>query len=347
MNLTSLPLAGASSQLSQLYRVDFTTGALETIDISPLLSTPLFDAPVYYVELLDDKVMIAGSLGVTFWTPRDGLIASFPPSATPGLRLRSGHHYRDISTRPRFSAVHHDSRGAHLVATTFGPAGEHARGKIVWTCHLPTLFGGSSEAVSQRTVVLKTVRGGELRSCRPNAHRPTSQSSAIIQLAVENGRVAFVTQDHLHLCGLWLLNLRNFDDLEDFTRNPPKPICLAYPLPSTALPARVEMTSVEVILPASSHFASASPTGGHVEGRLRARLLRIQDLASSVGVVGPCDFAWESLEGEALSDVWGVPASQRSIMLEVEAAWSQLMHEEDVMIDGCDAFVAYQFGLPL
>ncbi|GAA5904656.1 hypothetical protein JCM8208_004842 [Rhodotorula glutinis] len=81
-----------------------------------------------------------------------------------------------------------------------------------------------------------------------------------VQLAVENDRCVFVTHDDELGSALWLINLRTFRDWEDFAREPPEPICLAYPLPTLGPPSRVEMTSSEVFVPALSALLPPSPS---------------------------------------------------------------------------------------
>lgn len=156
---------GASAGDHRLYRYDLSAARMDAIDISPLW-TPgdHYDPIIRYVEVLGEFCLVAGLESITFWHPERGLVGSFPPP-TPSSLPRQWGHFRYAQLRPRWSAVHHDSKGhegtSNLVATSDGDL-EHG-GKLMWTSRVgDVLAGASAEEIAESTVVLQTVRAVQL-----------------------------------------------------------------------------------------------------------------------------------------------------------------------------------------
>lgn len=174
---------GASSDDRKLYRFDLLAisslspdTALTTIDISSLWSRDaLADPAIYYVEILQQYCLVAGSRSITFWHPDRGCVGTFPPAFSPSFALEDEfvpveHHYRD-ERRLRWSAVHHDARGGNrrgegdvgeirgnLVAVSYGERGEEGSGKLMWTPKVGKLLeGASAQEIARMTVVLQAV----------------------------------------------------------------------------------------------------------------------------------------------------------------------------------------------
>jgi hypothetical protein len=211
---------GASSDDRKLYRFDLLASyshspntALTTIDISSLWSRDaLADPAIYYVEILQQYCLVAGSRSITFWHPDRGCVSTFPPEFPPSFAREDEfvpieHHYRD-ERRLRWSAVHHDVRGGgdgsgeggegevrgNLVAVTYGERGEEGSGKLMWTPRVgKVLEGASAQEVARMTVVLQAVSRGRLsfESLRPELtatpfpvlpHRPACRRERSLRL---------------------------------------------------------------------------------------------------------------------------------------------------------------------
>lgn len=57
----------------------------------------------------------------------------------------------------------------------------------------------------------------------------TLQFAPVIQLSVENGRCAFVLQEG-SMSSLWLVNLKPFNSIEEFEKDPPEVVSLSTAL---------------------------------------------------------------------------------------------------------------------
>ncbi|KAL8287629.1 hypothetical protein RQP46_003487 [Phenoliferia psychrophenolica] len=158
----------------------------------------------------------------------------------------------------------------------------------------------------------------------------------IKQLSVENGRAVFVTKTDYNQFGLWLLNLREFDDLEDFKGNPPTPICLVFPLPTYAAPSRVEMTSdcifIGAHLPFSPHGALAAPF----------------EALDETGTLALDEHKWCKLDGTVLAEVKVMEESERlKVELMREMPWERLVRKAEAGEGGAlpvDSFLVFDFG---
>ncbi|GAA5875015.1 hypothetical protein JCM3774_000473 [Rhodotorula dairenensis] len=252
-------------------------------------------------------------------------IAFMPaPTATGVDQVPRKTHYRG-SHLDGFAAVHHDGCGRHLV----GVAGEvGAQMRLYWTTdYLTTIWCGDRALLERKTVVLTT---------------PDLPCAITIdQLAVENGRAVFIVHDEELGNSLWLINLRDFADLDDFVAAPPRPICLAWPLPCGTSISRVEMTSDEIYVPAVSEMLAAEIQTrlGEVSATLAGRLMY--------------DWQWHALDGTVLVDYVargdtvdlaserGANARELAVRLytrllehELEGAWQH---------SGTDAFAVFSF----
>ncbi|SCV69503.1 BQ2448_2523 [Microbotryum intermedium] len=358
---------GSCNQRRALYRFNYHLGTMTTFDISRLWQTTgedaLSDSSITYVEILDrDHVVVAGRKSITLWHPERGCVALFPPvapernliSATDSEQVPSIHpraHYRSNDKQPTWSAVHHDLRHGHLIATSMGQRGVTRSGKLIWIPKWKTLIEGTVEEVEDTTVVLAMVSdvtpswssvGGTDRK-----HENPTQNASIIQLSVENERAAFVTKDlATNTCALWLLNLRPFTSLEDFKNDPPIPICLLFPLPCPQPPARLEMTIDEIALPCCSEFwpiMESLVPGLFDESSQEGLWTRFQQIVDLAKETRPVDMRWETLNAEML---WKQPsrpdpASDRNVLREVEKQWASLLAVADGTMD---SMLSVSFG---
>ena len=210
--------AGETAQA--LVRVNLVTGeqvVVSTADLHGSLADPFVD----YVDLLYDWALVAGLRGITMW--RVGSSAApvlFPPenpSPLPAGGDALAGHYRSTA-QPVFNAVHHDT-SRHLVAISHGVMGIDDGGKLLWTPDWRRYVAATDVERGEITVVLQM------------------SDVDIIQLSVENARAAFVTRDRWGCYGLWLVCLRDFKDLDDFRRAPPRPVSLVLTLPPICLNA--------------------------------------------------------------------------------------------------------------
>ncbi|GAA5916162.1 hypothetical protein JCM6882_005403 [Rhodosporidiobolus microsporus] len=230
--------------------------------------------------------------------------ANFPPRAPASFNLISPllaeeAHYTDPARQVLWTAAHHDGRDKHLVAISERGYKEE-RGKMVWAVdYQRTVFGAEGESEDQKaeralqkTVVLST----------PYAD--------LAQLAVENGRAIFVASTTNVGHSLWLVNLREFEDLADFAADPPKPICLCPLLPTISSPSRLEATSTEIFLPAlSALLPGASYPPSESSEDLEWWFARAEAAVPSAGSgkkgekkKWPFPFKWQTLDGQTLVD---------------------------------------------
>lgn len=169
----------ASPRPALLHLHDLRDGSVVSVDIQALFHIPhiAYDPCVHYIELIQDRLLIAGKVSVTSWHLEHACVATWPPRAPastsdsleespspPESIQHQPDHYRDWNPGDddAFTAVHHDCRpgsSAHgnLVATFSN--GRGCGGKIYWSpnAQLVTTYGASVEAVTQQTVVLVTV----------------------------------------------------------------------------------------------------------------------------------------------------------------------------------------------
>ncbi|SGZ15457.1 BQ5605_C029g10673 [Microbotryum silenes-dioicae] len=314
---------GSSNQRRALYRFDYHRGTMSTLDLSRLWQTTgenaLADSTITYVEILDrDHVVVAGRKSISIWHPDRGCVALFPPAAPASRVTIPRAHYRSNAKAPTWTAVHHDLRHGHLIATSMGERGVTGSGKLIWIPNWKMLINGSPSEVEDATVVLTT-------------------NAAIIQLSVENERALFVTQDFsTNICALWLLHLRPFTSIEDFKENPPVLMCLLFPLPCTQPPARIEMTIDEIMFPCCSEFMP--PPGREArEDDLSSWYQRVLNLARGLK---PVDMRWETLSAETLwkdpgkpNPASGSPSNDRDALREVEKQWASVLSEADGTMD--------------
>ncbi|BGP22664.1 proteophosphoglycan ppg4 [Rhodotorula toruloides] len=289
---------------------------------------------VRYVEIDDGLIFIAGLHSITIWRlpevvppkevvtlPRSARIVWPPNPPQDQLALASvlpESHYR--GEQINWSAVHHDGCGRHLVATS-EDSGASGLGRVLWTTdYRHVLFSGDEDLVEQKTAVLVT------------------DDASVIQLAVENDRAVFLTAVHGMGTALWLLNLRDFDDLADFSRDPPRPICLAWPLPTTFEPSRVEMTSNEIYVPVLAHFLT--PDGSAHHRQIYDAYERCRN-ALPPGKM-PIAWRWQKLDGQTLVDYEADVADQS----ELQEAWDKVQRpvmEPGDQPGGADAFLVFSF----
>ena len=117
-----------------------------------------------------------------------------------------------------FVAIHHDCRG--LVGSV------NAHGRIDFSS---PLFG-------QHHIVIPGLR--------------------ICELAVENGRIAFLALKRwTQTLSLWLIDLTRYRSPEDIIRNPPVPVRLVAFVPSLHPSRRLEMTGDQIFLLADADFS--------------------------------------------------------------------------------------------
>jgi hypothetical protein len=161
-------------------------------------------------ELLDDVALVAGAFSITAWNFKSGLVSQWPP-ITPEESAVQGHcRPRDLLEydAPIWSAVHHDCKGhsetGKLVATSRSASG--SSGALMYTPNSKLISKGATyDELLQQTVVLQT-------------------DAMISQLAVENGRACFIVETAEELTSLWMINLVDFDTLDDFRTKAPKPV---------------------------------------------------------------------------------------------------------------------------
>ncbi|KAM0792296.1 hypothetical protein ACM66B_004985 [Microbotryomycetes sp. NB124-2] len=311
----------ASVASRKLFRYTLTSEQEpQQLDISRLWTDEsMQDSSIRYVEILDDFALVAGSKAISIWdfgaeAGTDEFVAMFPPIPPTNLQ-NLWHHYRVSDSQPMFSAVHHDrvgNVGGNLVAATsrshVSSSIDHGinGGSLLWAPRFDELLsflraGGTD--IDNLCVVLRT-------------------DVLIAQLAVENGRCAFIGQVTGRTYGLWAFNLKPWTTLEDFKRDPPRPTCLSYPLPFLGDPARLEMTSDEIYVQASNVDF---------------------DLVTSQAESYQGDFTWESMSGESLSAVWKTCDS--SLLHDVDEDWQSIrMRVRDTLpIEGNDAFLVFSF----
>ncbi|BGO89439.1 hypothetical protein NBRC10512_006357 [Rhodotorula toruloides] len=295
----------------------------------------LDEEAVRYVELDDGLLFVAGVCSITIWRlpevvppkevitlPRSACIVWPPEPPQDQAALASlfpQWHYR--GGRVDWTAVHHDGRSRHLVATS-DDSGYSALGRVLWTTdYRRVLFSGDEDLVEQKTVVL------------------VADETPVIQLAVENDRAVFITSHHSLGTALWLLNLRDFDDLADFSRNPPKPICLAWPLPTISEPSRVEMTSNEIYVPILARFLS--PDASAQYRQIYDAYQRCRDTLSPGKM--PIAWRWQKLDGQTLVDYSADVADESAL----QEAWDEVIKlamEPGDQAGGADAFLVFSFS---
>lgn len=369
-------LAAVGHGTHEVYLFNLAEGRLQsTIDISALFDNDAFRDPfATYVELDEQHVYVSGRLSTSIWTHQGQSVGTLPPS--PPLALARGpvgtrgRFYRDPSTNRfvQWSAAHHGTGGKDFVAVTLS-------GALLWTPkQREVLRDGSRDAIQAGSVVLQMVR---LSRCFFVGRLPTNfhrrlllKPRPIVQLSVENGRAVFITQvrrsevlerqreesdpnlqSPSNRCGLWLINLRPFDSLDDFRRDPPQPvrsvsalppffllltlplqICLCYPLPALFTPSRVEATSTCIFVGGQSCFG---PDG--LLDRTFAELPKREEGGL------PSSYSWYTLDGEVLAKGGrGREASRELVRWErlVRLAEAALSPEERWV----DAFVMFRFG---
>ncbi|BGP29909.1 hypothetical protein JCM10296v2_001661 [Rhodotorula toruloides] len=306
--------------------------------VPSILNMPSFvwdEHVVRYVEIDDGLVFIAGLRAITIWrlpevVPPNEVI-TLPPSARivwPPDPPQDQLDLASLSPEPHYrggevdwSAVHHDGCGRHLVATS-EDSGASGLGRLMWTTdYRRVLFAGDEDLLEQKTVVLVT------------------DDASVIQLAVENDRAVFITAIHGMGAAVWLLNLRDFDDLADFSRKPPKPICLAWPLPTISEPSRVEMTSNEIYVPVlAGRFLSPEASAPH--RRICDAYQRCRDTLPPGKM--PIAWRWQRLDGQTLVDYSAEVADESDL----QEAWDKV---ERLAMDpadeagGADAFLVFSF----
>ncbi|GAA5837521.1 hypothetical protein JCM9279_006779 [Rhodotorula babjevae] len=290
-------LVASSADGQQLHLWDLVARTVRTLAV-PDFADVSHDGRVYYVELDDECAYVAGQHAVLVVRTGDGGEGDeergelesrmWPPRAPPALsaHVGPGAWYAFACDGVGWEAVHH--AGEHLVAIG-RRSGDEGEAKLVWTCDKRAVWSeDGDDEVERKTVVL------------------VIENADPVQLAVENDRAVFVTYDDELGAALWLLNLRPFADWEDFASDPPRPICLAYPLPTLGPPSRVEMTSSEIFVPALAAFfppspapsPSASSDGPAAEEEPPSRLARaFADMQRAVPPGrSPLSFHWETLD---------------------------------------------------
>jgi hypothetical protein len=204
----------ASEARFQLLRVHLETGVSENCDIRILrhanVLSPTFDPRINYIELLDDVALVAGAFSITAWNFKSGLVSQWPPIAPEESAVQGHCRPRDLLEydAPIWSAVHHDCKGhsetGKLVATSRSASG--SSGALMYTPNSKLISKGATyDELLQQTVVLQT-------------------DAMISQLAVENGRACFIVETAEELTSLWMINLVDFDTLDDFRTKAPKPV---------------------------------------------------------------------------------------------------------------------------
>ncbi|KAK4058849.1 hypothetical protein OIO90_000295 [Microbotryomycetes sp. JL221] len=185
------------------------------------------------------------------------------------------------------------------------------------------------------------------RSCQTLRLWPVNDLN-IVELSVENGRCAFLASpcgvEGRATFGLWAFNLRPWTSIEGFKIDPPRPTCLAYPLPLFGDPARLEMTGDEIYVQANQDFAP--PDGSDIDdGVLRSILWK--DKVSSLQSTYSGNFCWESMSGEQLSEVW--ETRDDVALKELNNKWSEMIRTvaseaRGRGIEGNDAFLVFSFA---
>lgn len=119
----------------------------------------------------------------------------------------------------------------------------------------------------------------------------------ISQLSVENDRAVFTVKFDLGHA-LFVVPLRPFNSLAEFVSNPPKPICLSYPLPCLSSPSRIESTSTEIFVPILVGLANSSTP----LDLAHERFIKIKSQWAELGLNSPFPMKWQTLDGQTLVD---------------------------------------------
>ncbi|GAA5894561.1 hypothetical protein JCM5296_005131 [Sporobolomyces johnsonii] len=333
-------LLATSTDASIAYHWNITDSSLHMLDTSEF-TRKFGEDHVSYVELDGVNTFIAGHHSITIWknhehAPHARRVTTWPPAPPPNYRLLEPlfpePHYRDMGKNPRWSAVHHDGRGRHLVAIS-QRSWKDEIARLMWTVDYDsTIWSEDREEVEQKTLVLVT------------------EDADLVQLAVENDRAVFVA-DHPQLGNsLWLLNLRTHNGLSDFVRDPPRPICLAYPLPSLLPPSRVEMTSTEIFVPAWSRlYPPALPDPSDPTYRLAAAFRACvvpgaQTTVSDPPSVAPVRFKWQTLDGQTLKnyeDESIKPDTEEFRQMAIN--WRRVCRQVEFPSEGSDSLLSLSF----
>ncbi|GAA5925779.1 hypothetical protein JCM1841_006314 [Sporobolomyces salmonicolor] len=334
-------LLATSDDASTAYHWNITDSSLHTLDTSRF-TQELHEDRASYVELDGVNTFIAGHRSITVWKNQEhasdaGRVTTWPPAPPPDYRLLQPltpePHYRDRRDQ-QWSAVHHDGRGRHLVAIS-ERGREDGIARLMWTVDYDsTIWSEDREEIEQKTLVLVT------------------NDADLVQLAVENDRAVFVAAHRKVGNSLWLLNLRTHKGLSDFARDPPRPICLAYPLPTVMPPSRVEMTSTEIFVPSSSRLyppsvPDRSDPAYPLAAAFRACLVPggAQTTVSDPPSVAPLSFKWQTLDGQTLKNYEDESIKQDSDELrQMERNWRRVCRlEGDLPNGGSDSLLSLSF----
>ncbi|GAA5885850.1 hypothetical protein JCM5296_000164 [Sporobolomyces johnsonii] len=335
-------LLATSSDASIAYHWNITDSSLRTLDTSRFIEE-LGEDRVSYIELDGSNAFIAGRRSITIWktcehAPDVGRVTTWPPAPPPDYRLLQPlvpkPHYRHRYKAQEWSAVHHDGRGRHLVAIS-DRGTEDGVARLMWTVDYDsTIWSEDREEVEQKTLMLVT------------------EDADIVQLSVENDRAVFVVSQTQVGYSLWLVNLRAHKGLSDFMRDPPRPICIAYPLPTVIRPSRIEMTSTEILVPSSSRLyppslPDPSDPGYRLAAAFRACLVPgAQATVSDPPSVAPLCFKWQTLDGQTLKNYEDESIKRDSdAFRQMMRNWySVLLHGTALLLDGgSDSMLSLSF----
>ncbi|GAA5900926.1 F-box protein [Sporobolomyces salmoneus] len=251
---------------------------------------------VTYLELDDESYFVGGNRSVQIMEapPPDHTVVtttvkwtSFPPPVPSGYRylqpLIPRPLYRESGNNLRpWSAVHHDSKSQYLVGASRREGTSSAVLSITYRYRsaLRPYSEKSREELEQRTMNL----------CLDGVKE-------ISQLSVENDRAVFTVKFDLGHA-LFVVPLRPFNSLAEFVSNPPKPICLSYPLPCLSSPSRVESTSTEIFVPIRSDLWH------HLEFNDLSvdSFARFKSQWAELGIAYPFSVKWQTLDGQTLVD---------------------------------------------
>ncbi|BGP13716.1 hypothetical protein JCM10213_007104 [Rhodosporidiobolus nylandii] len=307
-------LVASTRTASEVCRFDIRSRKMRVNHLNSFANQDVLDeGTVHYIEVDSQTLYLAGQHSFTLWRnfpsgavqhESPAICRTWPPSPPPefdivGPVLAEKAHYRDATKHMRWSAVHHDAKDLHLVGICERGM-EDGRGKLLWTVDFQkAIWEDEREVLEQKTVVL------------------TTDHADLVQLAVENDRAVFVASSPKTGSSLWLLNLRQFRDHADFSLDPPKPICIAWPLPLLEDPSRVEITSTEIFLPALRSFlVSRTPSVSYnSDGEPEyddpsPRELELDALFAACEATLPAGkmplpWKWETLDGQTLADYSG------------------------------------------